>query len=902
MFKYDIPRPPDVFTGRKRELNKLFEYFDSQKIIVIAGLTGIGKTALLSKLLEKLIEKYPDRYFFWISAKPDWTLDNFFDEIFNWLQDRELDNIIEKTNRIENQHQKIKKLVLELEKNAITFIIDDFQFIENDKTRLMINEAIKNFSKARFVVGTRKRIKLSPMKRVEIFERRLDGLSLEDTKLFIEHLLKKHGLTSPNSETMKIIYAKIQGHPLSVKLLVSLYITGDISFETLVEESSEFGIELENYIMESLFRSLSLEEKKFLTYFSAFYKPVSNQVMEDLIDVKNFSSIKNKLVDLYLIEKNSERKYFIHSILKNYSNSKLAEREKKEIYNNFALYFKQFDDINMKLQAFYYWFEIDKKEEAVKFLITFIDGVFKKGKNEELYNIIENIMENYGKNYPVLQFFKANILLRWGDLKKAELILNNIEKKGDKKLQADIYEALGKINVLMSNNKEAVEYFGKACDLYSQLNFIEGETACFVGLGDSMRFSNKIDSAEEYFNRAKQYITEISAHLKGRVYKGLGDTAFRKRNYNIAQNYFEKAIAIFEEINENFYIGKIRHNLAFLYFELAKIEDCLELLFKLLDYRESINDSVGLIYNFSFVGEIYLIKNNIEKAEYYLKSGLKYTIETDEKRGASDLYLNLIKLYILKKDFDSALHTYKIALSQIEDLPGMEKFCNMFYISKNMINLFANEEVEDKRILELARDMENSMEYSWAYQAYLILRNYFNKIDKSFKYQQKLSDISNKIIKVEMEFLNNFFALKKQDKTIYQIVTSDKTLEADKHTYNEFLSQKEKYDIFVNFAENEIFEKSRGNLRVLKKRTVANVFALFIKNIGKELSFKKIFETVWKREYDPETDAITVRVNISRLRSEIEPDSKKTLYIINARESGYYLFNPKTNYIVINKK
>ncbi len=903
MYKYSIPVPPDNFSGRKRELSKLIEYFDTQKIIIIAGITGIGKTSLILRFLQEIEKIHINKQLVWIDVSEGITLETFFSQINKWLMDRGHD-FFDKVNKNkkEDSRSKIDALINGIEINDIVLAIDNFHEIENDDTRYLIKQAIKFFSKGRLLISTRKRVKLSPIERVDIFERRLNGLSYDDSLELIHNLMEKHGYDMPSQQTLKNIYGKIQGHPFSIKLLVSLYITGDISLDELVLESSQFGDELENYILDSLFRTLSKKEKTFLTHFSAFNIPVSQKMIEDLIDISNFNSVKNKLVELYLFEMNKDKKYFIHSILKNYCLSKLKKKEKMDLYARFAEYFSKYDDLNFKLQAFYYWFDTEEKDKAIEFLITFIKDMFKQGKNEELLTIIENILKSHEDKYPILSFFKANIYLRWGRLSEAIEVLDELTGKvKDKNLKANIYETYGRSYALISENSIALEYFEKSLELYKELDNKEGICSSLIGIGDTYRFMSQYDKTIEFFNQAKEYQNMVSLELKGRILKGFGDISLNHRDYNSAISYYEKAISIFSEIQENFYIGKIKHNLSLLYFELGEPDKCISLLNELLEYRKSINDTVGLVYNYSFLGELYLLEDDNEKSEVHLREGLKYIQETDEKRGQIDLYLNLIRLYIVKKEYGSARNILREAREAIEDFEGVEKLSLMLDIAEYMIEFFDDKNFELEELKETRLELEKQSEITWALQALFIERNLAFKNDDKFEPVKNFEELKEKVIPNELKFFERLFKLSEDSKKIYTAILNDDSKMLSALEYKDLENERDKFDLWIDLSKNEIIEKKKGEIKVLKKRTVANVFMFFLNNPGRELSFKEIFENIWKREYDPETDAITVRVNISRLRQAVEPNPKTPKYIINAKESGFYLFNPKNSFALIKK-
>ncbi|MCK9224858.1 MAG: tetratricopeptide repeat protein, partial [Candidatus Muirbacterium halophilum] len=892
MLKFTIPNYPNNFAGREREIIKLQECFHNQRIIVIAGITGIGKTSLVLKLISKLAENFVDKDFFWISCKEEWNFDNFLEEVNKWFKDRKISSF-EEILRDKSADNKtvIRNLISLLENSNIVLCIDNFNIIEDENTKYLIENAIDFFNNSKLIISTRKRVCLSPIHRVDVFERRLDGLSIDDTIEFMSKLLESHGKTLPKKTVIEKIHKTVQGHPFTLKLLSSLYISGELVFENMLYECREFGDEIEKYILDSLFRSLSNKEKSFLKEFCVFNISVSQTTIEKLIDKYDFHEIKTKLVDLYIIDIDSEKKYSLHSILREYLRNKLSNKEKKDLYNKFADYFAEFEDIDMKLQAFYYWFEISDNNKVVEFLKTFIQNMFSQGKNFELLSIIHSVFDKFGDSFPVLRFFKANIYLRWGKLDECiEALDELIEITTDKKLKALIYKTFGEAYSLLSENTLALEYFDKSIEIFKNIDDINGVVSCFIGKADSYRFSGDFKKALEYFEKAKENIENIDTEMEARIYKGLGDIDFADRFFNRAFSYYEKAIELFKKINENFYVGKIRHNQAFLLFETGETQKALNLLIELVEYRKKINDTVGLVYNYSFIGEIYLLKWDTNKAEEYLNAALKYAVNNQEKRGLIDLYINLVRLYIIKKEYTLAEKILLDANNLTLNIEGVENLERMIGITRCVVDYFKGNDFDTIKLSEHIEALINIQEYHWAVQGLFLLKNK-NKLEKKdFEYKELFENSLEKINKTEKEFFIKWFGEQKKDEKPFIAFINGQNSNITLEDYNKHVLNLKQFDLFVDLIKNIIIEKHKGELNVLKKRTVANLFIYFINNPGKELSFKNIFETIWKREYDAETDAITVRVNISRLRGVVEPDPKNPKYIINAKESGFYLF------------
>ncbi|MEQ8190667.1 MAG: hypothetical protein ABRQ39_22055, partial [Candidatus Eremiobacterota bacterium] len=82
MFLNILPKPPDLFSGRDKELKKIEQLFSSINFFYIEGITGAGKTSLLLKWANILSEhdEYKDRIL-WLQCHEDDTLDTLLSDI-----------------------------------------------------------------------------------------------------------------------------------------------------------------------------------------------------------------------------------------------------------------------------------------------------------------------------------------------------------------------------------------------------------------------------------------------------------------------------------------------------------------------------------------------------------------------------------------------------------------------------------------------------------------------------------------------------------------------------------------------------------------------------------------------------------------------------------------------------
>lgn len=68
-----------------------------------------------------------------------------------------------------------------------------------------------------------------------------------------------------------------------------------------------------------------------------------------------------------------------------------------------------------------------------------------------------------------------------------------------------------------------------------------------------------------------------------------------------------------------------------------------------------------------------------------------------------------------------------------------------------------------------------------------------------------------------------------------------------------------------------------------------NILCILIRNAGKIVTHRKIFQEVWNRDRDYEGIDHLLRVNINNLRNKIEPDPHRPSYILTEPGIGYRL-------------
>jgi tetratricopeptide (TPR) repeat protein len=138
-------------------------------------------------------------------------------------------------------------------------------------------------------------------------------------------------------------------------------------------------------------------------------------------------------------------------------------------------------------------------------------------------------------------------------------------------------------------------------------------------------------------------------------YMNIGNTYYRKKQYNTALKYYKLSNRLFTEINSPIGITQSLQNIGVIYYHLDSLEQSEKLLLDAHEKAEKhklYNVIAGMNMTLT---SIYIKKNDFKKAEEYIKEGIAYANLTDDKKIAYDLTFINYKLEEKRKNYKKAL-------------------------------------------------------------------------------------------------------------------------------------------------------------------------------------------------------------------------------------------------------
>lgn len=335
----DWGEAPNVsdFYGRSEELRRLEQWIIKQncRLVAVLGISGIGKTALVVKLVEK-IQNYFE-YVIWRSLDNAPSIDDILADLLQSLPNVEENTLPAKVDK------RISQLIDYLNQHRCLIVLDQVEgIIDTGQSSGTYRESYKSYGSLLQRIGQGRHksclllssqeppreIKQLASKKGAVREFQLKGLSKEEAK----KLLEDYGLSSTTVGQEQLINT-YRGHPLALKMAaktIQNIHNGNI-YEFL--KGSLFMNDILINFLDKQFSYLSDLEQKILKYLASnLEKITSTKIIEEFsvsqeISRSQVTTCLNDLLQRSILDNSEEAGesfLTLEPIVKKYINKRLA--------------------------------------------------------------------------------------------------------------------------------------------------------------------------------------------------------------------------------------------------------------------------------------------------------------------------------------------------------------------------------------------------------------------------------------------------------------------------------------------------------------------------------------------------------------------------------------------------
>ncbi|MES2447952.1 MAG: tetratricopeptide repeat-containing sensor histidine kinase [Bacteroidota bacterium] len=243
------------------------------------------------------------------------------------------------------------------------------------------------------------------------------------------------------------------------------------------------------------------------------------------------------------------------------------------------------------------------------------------------------------------------------------------EKNGIDSVVASAFLDMGISHGIRSNLDSALHYFNLGLKKSQETNYTNGIARSYANIGYAFdRLERKKEAVKSYEASLKLY--RNLNHKKGISQNiiNLGSIYFDLGEYKTAHNYF---IQVLEHVKENptdeIGLGNALFSLGNSNLKLGNIKPSLTFYQKSLALREKIGDLSGIALSNWGIGQIFLKKEEYQKAIKQLNVALKANQTLKNPYQECVILMTLSETYLALKDYKKAESIGELALTRAND-------------------------------------------------------------------------------------------------------------------------------------------------------------------------------------------------------------------------------------------
>jgi tetratricopeptide (TPR) repeat protein len=237
----------------------------------------------------------------------------------------------------------------------------------------------------------------------------------------------------------------------------------------------------------------------------------------------------------------------------------------------------------------------------------------------------------------------------------------------------------------------------------------------------------------------------VSLHLIGNIH-------YLKGEYEKALEKYNKSLEISEEIGDKSGIAQTLHQIGMIHQDKGDYEKALDNYNKSLEIKEELGDKLGIAHSLHGVGMIHQDKGDYEKALEKFNKSLEIEEEIGDKSGVAQLLHQIGMIHQAEEEYEKALEKYNKSLEikeELGDKSGIAKTLhqigNIHYLKREYEkalekyneSLEIEEEIGDKRgialtLEQIGRIKHGQKKYHEAILAFATAASLFKELESPY--------------------------------------------------------------------------------------------------------------------------------------------------------------------------
>lgn len=573
----EIPPPPEPahppvltsFVGREIELAYYAERLQTMRCAVVCGMAGVGKSMLAAVLAERVAS--PDKIF-WHSFHAGEGFEPVLWELAGFLASHGENELWQMLHTAWQTRKQLlppatlfNYLIQLLRGQAYLICLDDFQFVDADPLVEQLLERLQTLltSGELSLIITARRLP-NFISTTEFAP--LNGLSFADTRALLaaRHLALSdpliadlHTKTEGNAQLLTLAIEALRHTTNPVHLMARLVETDDI----------------ERYLMHEVDEGLSSTERAVMSavaillgYFG------TREAIEAIVGGDNLRRTLHNLSNRYLLvprETELGRVYGQHATLQAFYYDLLCQRERVAMHQRAGDYYTH-EETDALSAARHYQYAGDFWQ-AAEVVVPALWTIINQGQGQVLRQILDRFTSQQldAPQWAQVNIVRGQLHTLLGESALAHQCFESAlectvvmpESPARHKLRSAVYEGKGRL-LEHESPQQALAWLQRGLDELAGSDDQEAATALRIRIGSAQSAGSEYAEALQSLQQGLAQLAAAPSALRTSALIDIGNIYAAQGDLSRGHEYYTQALAIAEQLHDNFTVLAIRSNLA----------------------------------------------------------------------------------------------------------------------------------------------------------------------------------------------------------------------------------------------------------------------------------------------------------------------------------------------------
>jgi tetratricopeptide (TPR) repeat protein len=483
--------------------------------------------------------------------------------------------------------------------------------------------------------------------------------------------------------SMRDVYARLGGHPYRLYLFARH--VGRTSVGQVLNDLSAVQRELLDFtLLEKAVEQLS-ERAALLLHRSVVFEeavPIEGLAFtlgDEQDAMPDVMPELNALLEWGLAAREpGTEDYAIHSLVREWGQSRWSEAERKEYLRRAARYWLGVggDSRNVwaYLRARHYLYQAGEYKEANRIVQATYNHLLRWGRLDLLLVLMRQSADTLEEKSKAIALGNlATIFQSLGEYQTAmefnKIIRQVFEEADDRRNLSVVFHQIGMLHHAQGEYERALAYYQQSLQIDDGLGHRGGVAQSLHQIGILHQDQGEYEQALEYYQQSLQIKEEIgdragvasSLHQIGLLHQQQG-------NYLQALEYYQQSLQIKEEMSDRAGVSETLNNIGRLHQQQGNYLQALEYYQQSLNIDEEIGDRNGLAIGLHNIGMLHQDQGEYERALEFHQKSLKILEEIGNRADVANSLHELGNVHYQQGEYGEALWHYQRSLRMMEEL------------------------------------------------------------------------------------------------------------------------------------------------------------------------------------------------------------------------------------------